>query len=309
MKKAMLGFLTIIIVLATFAGCANGVSTKDNSMSRSDNTQSGFAPKSEAGEESYGDGAGAAAPSDFEKKLVKTADVVIEAKEVVDTYRDILEFARENGGYEFSQKTNIRENNTTIEATIKITPENLDKLINFAGTKGVLISSSVDSEDITDSYYDSKIRLESLRGQLEKYREFLAGAKNIDETIRIQSQIDNLIGEIEIIEGRLSKWDKLVAESTVRFVITQKADPSLKRREINWNTLSFGDMGYLIKSGVVSVLNVLVSVLQWAVIVILVTSPLWIVAIIVIRIAFRKKFAARKQQKKAMKDNENQRGI
>jgi len=306
MKKAFLGFLTIFIVLAAFTGCASSAqrSSGDSALG---NMQPGYAPKSEADGSSYddGNGAGAAAPADFEKKLVKTADVVIEAKDVIDTYRDILDFAKENGGYEFSQKTNIRENNTTIEAIIKITPENLDKFINFAGTKGELISSSVDSEDITDSYYDSKIRLESLRGQLEKYREFLANAQNIDEIIRIQSQIDNLISEIEIMEGRLSKWDKLVAESTVRFVITQKADPSLKRRDINWNTLSFDDMGYLIQSGVVSVLNVVVSVVQWVVIIVLVTSPLWVVAVVVIRIAFRKRFAARKQQKKAMKENGN----
>ena len=300
MKKIITGLLAAVIMLAVFAGCSskelNGIS---GSMTNPDSARGGFADeKTEAESGAYEN----AAPSDFAKKLVKNAGVVIEAKEVIEVYQSILNFAKENGGYEFSQMTNVRENSTVIEAVIKIAPENLDKLIGFAGTMGELISSNVNSEDITDSYYDSKIRLESLRGQLEKYNEFLADAKSIDDVIRVQSQIDRLISEIEILEGRLSKWDKLVAESTVNFTITQKVDPSLKRRDINWNALSFGDMGYLIKSGVVSVLNGLVSVLQWLVIVLLITSPLWIIALVVLRIVFRKKLALRKQRKKASKE-------
>ena len=302
MKKVMVGFLAAIIMLAAFAGCSAGIPSFSKDSANDDMNQ-GFAEKTADVELTVGNSeAGTAAPADFVKKLVKTADVVIEAKEVIEVYRAILAFAKENGGYEFSQNTNVREDSTTIEAVIKIVPENLDGLINFAGTKGELISSGINSEDITDSYYDSKTHLESLRGQLKKYQEFLADAKNIDDVIRIQTQIDRLIGEIEILEGRLSKWDKLVAESTVRFTITQKADPSLKRREINWNTLSFGDMGYVIKSGLVSVLNGLVSVLQWIAIALLVTSPLWIIAVVVLRIVFRKKIALRKQLKKAAKD-------
>ena len=302
MKKTLIGFLIIVTIFAVFTGCAAKASQGETSAWNGD-IRNGFSPELAEQESAIQENElNNAAPADFVKKLIKTADVVIEAKEVMEVYRSILDFAKENGGYEFAQITNVREDATTIEFTIKIPPEKLDSLINFAGTKGELISSRIDSEDITDSYYDSKIRLESLQGQLEKYKEFLTSAKTVDDIIRIQTEIDRLIGEIEILEGRLAKWDKLVAESTAKFIITQKADPSLKKREINWNTLNFEDMGYLIKSGLVSVLNGIVSVLQWIFIAILVTSPLWIVGLIVLRIAFRKKIALRKQQKKAAKE-------
>ena len=49
------------------------------------------------------------------------------------------------------------------------------------------------------------------------------------------------------------------------------------RREINWNTLSFDDMGYLIKRGFFSVTNAIVSLLQWLVVILVGYSPLWII--------------------------------
>ena len=237
-----------------------------------------------------------AAPSDFPKKLIKTGDVVIEAKDVTAVYQEILKFVKEKGGYEFSQSTTKNEYSNTITATIKIPPQHLEALLTFSGTQGELLRSETNSNDITDSYYDSKLRLESLKSQLEKYREFLKDTKNIDDMLRVQREIDRLVSEIESMEGRLKKWDSQVDESTVHFTITQKADPSLKRREIHWNALSFGDMGYLIKSGFVSVVNVVVSVLQWAAIVLLVVSPLWIPAVIAVFLILRKKKAAKKRR-------------
>ena len=310
MKKVVIGLLTFVFIFIAFTGCSASKTPEDNDsrMLRNEFPAEGFSDMEMARSAYNLTETKDAVLIDFGKKLIKTADVVIETKDVVGTYQSILDFAKENGGYEFSQTTNIREDNTTIVATIKIVPENLDMLVHFAGTKGSLISSRVDSEDITDNYFDSEIRLESLRGQLEKYKEFLTSAKTIDETITVQSYIDSLIEEIELLEGRLSKWDRQVAESTVIFQITQKADPSLKRREINWSALSFSDMGYLISSGFVSVINVIVSALQWVFIGVLVISPLWLPVLIVLLIVFRKKIALRRARRKEKKMEREQQG-
>ncbi len=48
-------------------------------------------------------------------------------------------------------------------------------------------------------------------------------------------------------------------------------------------------MGYLMKSGLASVANILVNILQWLAIVVVAASPLWIIDIIVIIVVRRKK--------------------
>ena len=317
MKKKISIFLVVLFCLAALAGC--GAAEKSNSYAPRA-ADSGMAGE---GYTDYEEGADYTATNDTvlnespesageakkesaqkredRKKLIKTADIVIEAKDVDKIYKSILEFVKENDGYEFTQNVNSHEDSKTIQLTIKIAPENLNALVQFAGTTGELISSRIDSEDITDSYYDSALRLKSLRNQLEKYNSFLAETKNVDEMLKVQREIDSLITQIESIEGRISMWDRLVEDATVNFTITQKADPNLKRRDINWNALSFSDMGYLIKAGTVSVLNVLVSILQWIAIILIVTSPLWLLSLLILGIVFRKRIAARRKKAKEKK--------
>ena len=46
-------------------------------------------------------------------------------------------------------------------------------------------------------------------------------------------------------------------------------------------------MGYLIQSGVTGLLNVIVSALQWIAIILVITSPIWIIALLIIWLVLR----------------------
>jgi len=307
MKKFSLCLLVAVLVMMSVLSSCNaknegvsyGRSTYDEAIGGNADNESNFDSIREVTENN-----GAAAPSDFTKKLIKTASVVLEVKVVNEAYNAISEYVKANGGYEFSHSQRKNGEDTVVEVTFKIPPDNMEKLIKFSAEKGELISSDSNAQDITDSYYDSKLRLDSLKSQLEKYKKFLEDTKTTDEMLKVQSEIDRLILEIESLEGRLSKWDKEVAESTVSFIITQKADPSLKRREINWSALSFSDMGYLIKSGFLGVINVIVIMVQWVAIILLVTSPIWIVAGIILFVMLKKRKAKDKMMKEEKQGGE-----
>ena len=62
-----------------------------------------------------------------EKKIIKDANVDMKAADVKQAYADILAFAKQNGGYEFSQGTNTRGDYITLNATIKIPELNIRK--------------------------------------------------------------------------------------------------------------------------------------------------------------------------------------
>ncbi|MCL1848072.1 MAG: hypothetical protein FWF83_00090 [Clostridiales bacterium] len=63
--------------------------------------------------------------------------------------------------------------------------------------------------------------------------------------------------------------------ATVSLFIRQDNDPIQIRQEIRWNTLSFNDMGYLIKRSFYSVTNTVISLLQWLAVILIGYSPLW----------------------------------
>ena len=212
-----------------------------------------------------------------DRRIIRTAWLEVSTQDASELYKNVLDHVTALGGFEQSHNISHGEVRSSISATIRIPPEQLSALINFIGENGNLLHSSMDADDITDNYFDSAIRLETMRRSLESYYDLLANATTIDEIVFIQRIIDQSIAEIETLEGRLRRWDGLVSMSTVHLNIRQYDDPALARAEINWNALSAGDMGGLIRFGFLSVSNTLISIVQWLVIIVVGYSPLWLI--------------------------------
>ncbi|HBL83536.1 MAG: hypothetical protein A2Y17_00445 [Clostridiales bacterium GWF2_38_85] len=236
------------------------------------------------------------------RKIVKNGNLQLETTNVVKTYSDILAFAKENGGYEFEHSKTVRDNYTSITAEIKIKPEKLDLLMEYAGDAAVIINSSTSSDDITEEYYDAQTRLETKKKILLKYYEFLEDAATLDDTLKIQNDMNKLTEEIEAVEGKIKIWDVLVSESSLNVTISQVDDPLKPKKDIKWNALSWNDMGTLIKNGFISVSNIVIAVVQWLIISVITISPLLIIAGIILLITKkkRKEHKAKIQEIKAL---------
>jgi hypothetical protein len=202
----------------------------------------------------------------------------------------------ELGGYEHNNNIRHHEFFSVVEATYKVPPLHIHSFIAYAGEEGRVINSNLSSDDITESYYDSAQRLATKRATLEPYYRLLAEAKNIDEVIRIQRVIDGITEEIEALEGRLRVWDSLTEMAAVSVLIRQENDPVSIRREISWNTMTAGDMGYLIKIGFTSVTGTALTVLQWIAVAVIVTAPLWIPGLAVWWFILRKRLKRRSRE-------------
>jgi hypothetical protein len=230
------------------------------------------------------------------RKIIWNASLDIEAEDAAGLHRNLATRASELGGYEYTNSIQHYETYSVVRSTYKVPPRHIHDFIAYAGEGGKVINSSLGSEDITESYFDAAQRLQTKRATLEPYYRLLADAKNLDEVIKIQRIIDGVTEEIESLEGRLRVWDVLTDMATVSIYIRQYNDPVAIPREINWNAMTAGDMGYLIKSGFTAVTGTTLAILQWIAVIVLVTSPLWLPGLAVWWL-LRKKL--RKQKKSA----------
>ncbi len=239
--------------------------------------------------------------TEYESKIIRNANIGITATDVRAAYKKYLEFIRQNGGYEFNVDIRANDLYTSISATIKIKPENLNKALEFAGECGNITYSSASSSDITAEYYDSQIRLDNKRKNLEKYYEYLGNAYTMDEIIQIQNQIDIITSDIESFEGQLRLWDSLTSESTITLEISQEDDPDAIQEEFDWNTMTAEKMGRYISNGFKKTLNTLISLFQWLIIIIVTLLPLFIIAAVIIFITI---LVYRKKKKKRVLSQE-----
>ena len=233
--------------------------------------------------------------SETSRKVIRNAYLTVEtakAQDLTEIYHQFITFCDSLGGHQFSGEIRHNENFSLAETVLKVPPEKLDDLINYVGENTKILSSRVDSDDVTSEYYDLTTRLGTKRKALESYYKLLENAESVEEIIAIQRTIDDITEDIEAAEGRLRVLSELVGMATVTLTIRQENDPASNRREVDWGALSAGDMGYFIKNGFVTVVNVIAGLLQWLFIILIVTSPLWIpVAIVLIILIKRSKKA------------------
>jgi uncharacterized lipoprotein YehR (DUF1307 family) len=211
-----------------------------------------------------------------ERKVIKNANLEIKTKDAAALYKNISVYAAGIGGYEHNYSISNYESYSVISAVFKIPPDKLDIFVNYIGENGEIINSSMNSDDVTESYYDAKTRLETKRRSLERYYDLLKDARGVEEIVYIQRTIDGITEDIESLEGRLKVWDSQVDMSTVSVFIRQDNDPIQIRKEISWNTLSGDDMGYLIKSSLLTIFNTVVSLIQWLAVILVGYSPVWL---------------------------------
>ncbi len=234
------------------------------------------------------------------RKIIKDVQLSLEAKDVKAAYADLLAKAIALGGYEFDKAQGISDDIVYIDAVFKIEPENLDAFIAYADDKYEILSNNTNSSDITKDYYDAQTRLTTMEKSLETFYGLLAKAETIEDSLKVLAQIDQLTLEIESLKGQISMWDNLLAESTVSIRLRQITSPVEPKREINWSTLSWDDMGYLIQAGLTTLINAIVIFLQWLVIILVVLSPLWVIGLIVLFILLRRHRRKLRKQKAAI---------
>ena len=233
---------------------------------------------------------------EYQDKIIRTANISMESDDAQKCYDTLLAFAKENGGREISvsksSDTYGSYDYININAELKINPDRLNDFIALAEKTDNVTSSEVSSNDVTQDYYDIKLRLETKKEALKSYYKLLKEAGTIEEALEVQRYITDLTAEIESMEGMLKYYDSKVDLSSIHLTIRQQVRLHAGAKDdFEWDSLSFGDFITLVKNGFLSVLNILWSLLLWIIIIVIALSPLLIIAGIVLLIIrrYRKK--------------------
>lgn len=315
MKRITALLFTVILLCSLFSGCSS--SSADNysyndsyaktesadfsSMNYEANlsvsTNDAFAPVDTTLEVPASGTGSTTSSSSIERKIIKDADITMEAEDAHACYASILDTAKKLGGYESTCTTRETEYNITVSATLKLPPEKLDEFMTKTGEFGKVTYSTVSADEITETYYDLQTRMNTKQASLDRYYELLAKAETVEEIINIQQTIDSITEEIESIKGRLRVYDALVDESTVNISISQEIVIPVEEKEFEWNSLTFSSFCKLIKNGFLSVCNFVWSMILWILIIAVSVLPLAVIAGAVVYLIIRNKRKKKNVQK------------
>lgn len=234
MKKLTLKLLAAIlasIALIYAVGCSSGMGkATDSAMPNtshggySGSTSSGYEHTAEqfvSDDNRHSLVSGNSDNIDDTRKIIKTVRLDLETKEFDKAVGEITAVTAAAGGYVESSyitgKSLSDYGNVTRSATfvLRVPAAGLDAYVEALSGSFNVLSRQESAEDITDSYYDSKARLDSLLVQEERLLSMLEGADDLEYMLKLEDKLSEVRYQIESLYSTLQRYDKAVEMATV----------------------------------------------------------------------------------------------
>ncbi|MGI9529068.1 MAG: DUF4349 domain-containing protein [Acidimicrobiia bacterium] len=167
------------------------------------------------------------APSNVDAKIIKdgSVDIRIEPGTFGVSAGQIRAIATDLGGYIASGETRIEQYDDARYAvgwyTMRIPTDRFDDAVSRVEQLGERVSAQLSSQDVTEEYVDLEGRLSYWRDQEAFYQRLMAEATTIEELVTVQTRMQDVLLNIEQIEGRLRFLDSRTAYATLTVGVTE----------------------------------------------------------------------------------------
>ncbi|MFT6971621.1 MAG: flagellar biosynthesis chaperone FliJ [Roseivirga sp.] len=129
-------------------------------------------------------------------------------------------------------------------------------------------SQSINAQNVTEQFIDIESRLKNRKALEERYREILKQAKNVNDILNIERQLNQIRSEIESQEGRLKYLNDQVDMSTIQLTAYQIKPYTYEAEEID-------GFGQKIKQSIANGWSSLIGGIIWVI-------SLWPLALIIV---------------------------
>jgi hypothetical protein len=220
-------------------------------------------------------------PRAVERKIIYTAHVNIVVEEFDKGEEELAALVKNRGGY--IAKSDMRGQRGMRRAgawTVRIPVGQFDSFLESLANLGELTEKKLDSEDVTDQYYDTAAEvknLESREAALRKLYEQKIGGSKLEDLLAVDREISNVRGNINGRKGQLQRWDKLSTFATVTVTLQGRKDyvPPLKPDFSNNVSRVFHEsIEALVETGK-SIALFAVMIAPWLPVIIVLSAPLY----------------------------------
>ena len=145
------------------------------------------------------------------RKLIKTGSLYFKVNDIAQTEIAVAKWCALYGGYVESSFNN--ENSGS--AAVRIPSARFEQAMESAGSIGTLESKSVSAEDVSERYYDLQTRLETRKLMRSRLQTYLSQAKNMEDMLKIEHELNSVIADIESMEGKMKRLSSQIDYSRI----------------------------------------------------------------------------------------------
>lgn len=173
-----------------------------------------------------GPGQNAAPPKtvsqDWDRKIVKNAVISAEVKDYNAFYSSLRQKLDAIGGYIAGEEQSQTEYKIQNSITIKVPVEEFDDaLVNLTQGALTITEKKVNSQDVTTEIVDTRSRIEAKKQMRERYMNLLMEAKNVNDILTMEREINGVQEQIETAGGRVNYLRHAAVFSTIHLTYYQ----------------------------------------------------------------------------------------
>ena len=156
-----------------------------------------------------------------DRKVIRNAELNLEADNPEDAHRKITAIAELRGGFVVeSQQSSSEIQSTTrdiITMTVRVPSERFSEtLADIRNTSTRVVLETVKGQDVTEEFIDIEAQLRAKRALELQFMEIMKRANSVEDALYVQSQLAAVRGEIERTEGRKRFLENQSSLSTIK---------------------------------------------------------------------------------------------
>ncbi len=157
-----------------------------------------------------------AANPEWDKKIIKTATLKLEVKNIKEYNTAVHDKIKKYGGYIANENNTFSGDQTETSLSIKVPVAQFEDLLNELSTgESKTIERRISTDDVTAQVIDTRARLEAKKEMRLKYLEFLRQSKNITDALQVQGEINDIQEGIESAATRIQALRQQASLSTI----------------------------------------------------------------------------------------------
>lgn len=153
------------------------------------------------------------------RKVVYNASLELQTKQVDTANANLMRIAHKYEGYVL--KTGPEK------ASIRVRSERLNNALEEIAVLGKVKDRRVWGEDVTEEYDDLDIRIDNLKKARQRNLELLQKANTVEETLKVEKELERLGREIDLLEGKMNRLSHLIDYSTIDVYYKSRPKPGV----------------------------------------------------------------------------------
>lgn len=155
-----------------------------------------------------------------EQKIIKTAHITFEVKNLAQSNLHIKKLIQNNNGYITRENTTGSENQPENHYEIRLPTSSFDAFITQLSEEVAYFDrKEISRTDVTEEFLDVEARLKTKKELELRYLDILKRASKVSEILEVERELNNVRQEVESMAGRLKYLQHQVSLSTVNLTI------------------------------------------------------------------------------------------